>query len=81
MTNPLDAMLCYCTGDTVGDVCRIAAQRKSRTPSIGNYCTGCRDDFRFVCRLVQENPECWENDQRLAELLARARGSARPRRS
>jgi hypothetical protein len=68
MSALLDETLCYCTGDTIRDACRMALGNELAAGSIGNFCTGCRDDFKLLWRVVQEDPGCAES----ADALLRA---------
>jgi len=75
-----EEILCYCTGDTVKDVCRVASAPAGAAGTIGNYCTGCRDDFKLLCAAVQEDPLCTESEEALRRAIERvAKEAAAPR--
>lgn len=72
MGSLLDEMLCYCTGDTIGGVCRMALERGTLAGLIGSYCTACKDDVKLLCRVVRDNPGCIHSEELLLLAIQRA---------
>ena len=67
-----DEVLCYCTGDTIEGVARLLLADDAAAQAIGNYCTGCKADVKFLGRVLREDPQSIESDERLLAGIRKA---------